>query len=29
MKFRNLNIDLLGLLSVSVFVAFISLGVAG
>jgi hypothetical protein len=29
MNFRNLKIDFLGLLSVSVFVAFISLGVAG
>jgi hypothetical protein len=29
MNFRNLKIDFLGLLSVGVFVAFISLGVAG
>jgi hypothetical protein len=29
MNFRNLKIDFLGLLSVGVFVAFMSLGVAG
>lgn len=29
MNFRNLKIDFLGLLSVGVFVAFLSLGVAG
>jgi hypothetical protein len=28
MNFRNLKIDFLGLLSVSVFVAFLSMGVA-
>jgi hypothetical protein len=29
MNFRNLKIDFLGLLSVGVFVAFLSLGITG